>query len=853
MNQANEHTRLMPSPSIPTKIPLIARARFARLRRRIIAIGVLAIASFVALAAYDTWRSYQESVDETNRELGNLAKALAEQGAHSFQTVDLLLRDTAQWYTDEGHSLSPDMINATLAKRAIGLPQLRTLAITDPQGIQRYRSHSSITFPLNISDRSYFTAQRDRATTGLFVSEPIRLRSSNRPTLFLSRRISDRKEGFGGVVVAIVDLDAVGQSYRAIDLGSGSAINLLLPDGTLVLHEPENAGVTTKRYPALVAAPGTPTRVVRTSLDGKRDFVAISRLPTLPLVIAVAREESVALDGWRDLSGHVTIGTIVFSTLGCLTIIALLRQLERIESGEEALGDSEERYALAMEGANEGHWDWDLLTYRSFLSQKMKALHGRNEYCPVTSRTAWMAQVDIHPEDTLRIESLVQDHLAGQSPNYEAEYRVRHADGKYHWLLDRGRCLRDVTGKPYRFVGSTVDITSRKETESEKDRLEARLRQVQKMEAIGTFAGGIAHDFNNILGAILGYGELAQKHAADNSPLRHHLENIMLAGARAKSLVERILGFSRAGMAQRSSVYIQAAVEETLGMLVPTLPPGVRLIKELAADTSIVMGDATRLHQVTMNLCANAVHSMQNEGILSVSLTRIDIDEHRSLLRGELNPAQYVRLAVTDTGAGIAATVLERMFDPFFTTKGVGEGTGLGLSVIHGIVSELGGAIEVFTQLGEGTTFAVWLPIAKEDTSLARIVAPAAPPGEGRVVMIVDDDLALVALVEEMVAESGYEPVGFSSSAAALQAFGAEPMRFDIVLTDETMPGLTGIDLARKIHSVRPDIPIILMSGYGGTRLAEYAHAAGINDILHKPLQSRDIAQSLARAISTSH
>lgn len=840
----------MPSPRTPA-IPLIARTRFTRLRRRIIAIGVLAIAAFVTLAAYDTWRSYRESVDETNRELGNLAKALAEQGVRSFQTVDLLLRDTAQWYTDEGHSLSPDMINAALARRTIGLPQLRTLAITDPDGIPRYRSHPAITFPLNISDRSYFTAQRDRATTGLFVSEPIRLRASNRPTLFLSRRISDHKEGFGGVVVAVIDLDAVGQSYRAIDLGSGSAINLLLPDGTLVLHEPKNSGGATKRYPALVAAPGTLMRVVRTSIDGKRDFVAIARLPTFPLVVAVAREESVALDGWQDLSGHVALGTIVFVMLGCLTIIALLRQLERIESGEQALRDSEERYALAMEGANEGHWDWDLLTDRSFLSPKMKALHGRDEYSSVTSFTTWMAQVDIHPEDASRIESSVQDHLAGHAPNYEAEYRVRHADGKYHWLLARGRCLRDVTGKPYRFVGSTVDITSRKETESEKERLEARLRQVQKMEAIGTFAGGIAHDFNNILGAILGYGELAQKYAIGNSPLHQHLENIMLAGARAKALVERILGFSRAGIAQRSSVYIQAAVEETLGMLAPTLPPGIRLIKELEADTTIVMGDPTQLHQVTMNLCTNAVHCMQNEGILSVSLKRVDVDEHRPLLRGELKPAQYVRLAVTDTGAGITPAILERMFDPFFTTKGVGEGTGLGLSVIHGIVSELGGAIEVFTQLGEGTSFAVWLPISKGSASLSGNVVPVAPPGEGRVVMIVDDDLPLVALVEEMVADLGYEPVGFASSVAALQAFGAEPTRFDIVLTDETMPGLTGIDLARKIRSLRADIPIILMSGYGGTRLAEYANSAGIYNILHKPLQSHDIAESLARVLST--
>ena len=833
-----------------SRLTYVDGVRFARLRRRIIAIGALVIIAFVTLAAYDTWRSYRELVEETSRELGNLAKALAEQNARSVQAVDVLLRDTAQWYTDVGYALSPAAIDAALAKGAAGLPQVHTLSIVDRQGVQRYRSRDSAASPRDASRRSYFTAQRDEAAAGLFISEPIPSPSEKRQVLFLSRRLRDGTGAFAGVVVATIDLDDIEQIYRAIDLGSGSAINLMRDDGTLVAREPEVADTVGRKYPELVTARGVPASVLRSRIGNKQSFVVAAPLPALPLVVAVTREEQVALDPWRDLANHVVVGSLLFALLGVLTIAALLRQLRRIESGEEALRDSEERYALAMEGANEGHWDWDLKGVRSFLSPKMKALHGRSERCPVTTRAEWLAQIDIHPEDAPRVEAVVQAHLAGLTPNCEFEYRVRHPDGEWHWLFTRGRCLRDAAGEPYRFLGSTIDVTSHKQAEAEKEMLEAQLRQVQKMEAIGTLAGGIAHDFNNLLGAILGYGELAQNHAEEGTPLRRYLENIMHAGMRAKTLVERILGFSRGGVATRVSVNVQSVIGETLEMLASTLPSGVRLVKVLETGTAAVIGDATQLQQVMMNLYTNAVHAMANDGVLSVSLHRIKVSERRSLLHGHLDPGPYVRLSVCDTGAGIAPAVLERMFDPFFTTKGVGEGTGLGLSLIHGIVADFGGAIDVATKPGEGTTFAIWLPIAEESVERATTVADVLPRGHGDVVMIVDDERALVALTEEMLAELGYEPVGFDSSTAALLAIQAEPQRFDLVLTDETMPDLAGTELAREIRWVRPDMPIVLMSGYSGGQLAERAALAGVGDVLHKPLERRDIALALARVLA---
>jgi signal transduction histidine kinase/ActR/RegA family two-component response regulator len=386
--------------------------------------------------------------------------------------------------------------------------------------------------------------------------------------------------------------------------------------------------------------------------------------------------------------------------------------------------------------------------------------------------------------------------------------------------------------------------------EREREEMQRQLQQAAKMEAIGRLAGGIAHDFNNILGAVLGYGELAQKKLGEDSAVRRHVDQVMLAGARGKGLVERILAFSRSGLSERVPVHVQSVVEETLEILSASLPSNVRLDRRLDAGGAAVVGDATQLHQMAMNLCTNAAQAMERGGLLTVLLDRVTVGERRALSHGTLFPGPHVRLTVSDTGGGIPPAVLERMFDPFFTTKGVGEGTGLGLSLVHGIVADFGGVIDVTTRAGAGTTFAVWLPTTGETPRLPAEPAGELPHGNGETVMIVDDQRALVALAEETLAALGYEPAGFDSSVAALEAFRAEPQRFDLVLTDETMPDLSGVDLAREIRRVRPDLPIVLMSGYCGPDLTQRAERAGVDAVLRKPLRSGDIAGPIAQALA---
>src|SRR6202789_805515 len=663
--------RRSPTPMLSATHPVspdIGSIRFKRLRLGIVVIGTLIILAFDGSSAYDAWRSYRYSIDATNRENANVANALSEQTAWALQAVDLLLLDTARWYRSDSGGLPPERVNAVLENRTAGVQQVRKVMIVDAQGNQRYGS-GGFTFPsYNVSDRSYFIAQRDGAAAGLFMSEPIVTRSEGRASLVFSRRLDDEKGGFAGVVTAVVDLDHLKQFYESLNLGMGSAIQMMRNDGTLLARNPPVPDKVGRKFPAFVTASSAPAPRLVNPIDGKSEFIAIAQVRNAPITIAVTREEAVALRPWRDETIRVGVRTLILTLLGALTIYALLRQLRRVAVGERALRESEERYALAMEGANEGHWDWDIGNDRLFLSQKMKMLYGIDAESEISTRGAWLEQIVILPDDRPRFEATFKDHFEGLTPWYDCEYRVRQPNGDWHWLHARGRCLRDSAGKPVRFVGSTIDVNAKKLAQAQK----------KQLEAIGTLAGGIAHDFNNILGAILGYGELAHQQSPEGSPLRRYLDNVMHAAERAQMLIERILGFSRSGLGDRAPVNVQFVIEETLELLEASLPAGIRLESRVSSGNAAVIGDATYLHQVAMNLCTNAVQAMERGGTLDVILECVEVGESRALSRGLLQPGSYVRLTVRDTGVGIPAEVLERMFDPFFTTKGVGQGTGLG-------------------------------------------------------------------------------------------------------------------------------------------------------------------------------
>jgi signal transduction histidine kinase len=400
-----------------------------------------------------------------------------------------------------------------------------------------------------------------------------------------------------------------------------------------------------------------------------------------------------------------------------------------------------------------------------------------------------------------------------------------------------------------RVVGSVRRALREALDRAERRQLEARLRRAQRLEAMGALAGGIAHDFNNILGAVLGYGERALREAARGSRLREELDSIMAAGERGRALVERILAFTRSGLGERVPVHVENVVSEALDLLRARLPEGVTIEARLASGAAAILGDPTQVHQVLMNLGTNAVQAMPAGGTLRVSLDTMRVGSARATTLGNLEPGEYLVLSVADTGTGIAPEILDRIFDPFFTTKEVGTGTGLGLSLVHGIVGEVGGAIDVASKLGAGSTFTVYLPRFGDAAESDVDMEPAMPRGDGQRVLVVDDEEPLVRLATRTLEELGYAPTGFTSSAAALAAFRADPQRFDALITDERMPGMSGSALIREVRGIRNGIPIVLMSGYVGDAVASQARAAGAEEVLKKPLSARDLAASLARVL----
>jgi len=533
---------------------------------------------------------------------------------------------------------------------------------------------------------------------------------------------------------------------------------------------------------------------------------------------------------FRDTSGRPTRWT------------GSVRDVTDRKASEAALRESEQRFALAVSGSNDGIWDLDLTTEDMFMSERAQMLYGIQPGGTVRPRSKWQELVELHADDAASHAVMIEGYLDGLVPAYDGEWRVRHADVGYRWIRIRGVCIRDASGRPTRLAGSISDIDPQK-------RAEAALLQAQRLEAAGTLAGGIAHDFNNILAAVLGYGEMALRDVPVGSRLRRDLDSILIAAERGRSLVERILAFSRSGVGERMPVHVEGVLREALDLLAATLPQNVRIDARLDAGRAAMLGAATQIHQVFMNLATNAIQAMPSGGTLTVSLGVVEVEAECVATTGPIAPGEYLRLELSDQGSGIAPESLTRIFDPFFTTKDSGVGTGLGLSLVHGIVTEVGGAVNVLSKLDEGSVFTVYLPRSGDAADSGDGEAPQLPRGQRQRVLVVDDEAPLVTLMTDALSDLGYRPYGYTSSAAALAVFRIRPGDFDVLVTDERMPGLSGTALVREVRSLRPDIPILLASGFLGGTIGEQALEAGADEVLQKPLSTRELALALARAV----
>lgn len=422
-------------------------------------------------------------------------------------------------------------------------------------------------------------------------------------------------------------------------------------------------------------------------------------------------------------------------------------------------------------------------------------------------------------------------------------------------LRDIEQVLVNKQGTPYTYLINVRYVFAEKGTQlwacrdiTERKKLENRLQQAYKMEAIGTLAGGIAHDFNNILSAIVGYTEISRDGIEENSSLYSNLTCILDASWRAKDLVNQILMFSRESEQESRPIKITLPIQEALRLIRASVPTTIEIRQDIGTD-SVVIADSTQIHQLVMNLCTNAAHAMREKGgVLTLRLSDVKITSDLLSKYPDLRAGTYAKLSVSDTGHGIQPHLINRIFDPFFSTKEKGEGTGMGLSVVHGIVKNHGGGIYVQSTVHKGTTFDIFMPVFEKPPEIQK--SPQGPiPRGSETLLFVDDESMIVDIARIMLESLGYRIFTRTAALEALYLFKQHPDRFDAVITDLTMPKMTGLDLAEKLLAIRPDIPIILCTGFSADIGDQIIARYGIRELVLKPILTRDIATKLRNVL----
>lgn len=510
-------------------------------------------------------------------------------------------------------------------------------------------------------------------------------------------------------------------------------------------------------------------------------------------------------------------------------------------NAREALEMSEEKYRALIESVNSAIISLDNEGRVIFLNNYGHDLFG------YTEEELWGKGVfgTIVPEETKRpidVRSLMAYIKAHPDQYREREMENLRRTGEKVWMSWTVRALHDAEGRFSGLLCVGNDITQRKKLEDE-------IRQAQKMEAIGTLAGGIAHDFNNVLAAIIGFAEMVEEDLPPDSNSRGQVQKILKAASRGAELVRQILAFSRKTDAMKEPLRVSPIIRETVHLLRASLPATIEIELDVNAARDTVLASPTRIQQILMNLATNASAAMREAGgTIKIGVNNIAL-EPGSPVSADVEPGDYVRITVADTGCGIPSDIMERMFEPFFTTKKVGEGTGMGLAVVFGIVKALSGTITVESKPGTGSIFRVFLPVAdigeKTDGS-----ETATMRGGSEKILFVDDEELIVEWGKAALERLGYQVIAVMDSVQALQSFSEDPHAFDLIIADQTMPGLTGLEFAKKALAIRPGMPIILCTGHSETVSADHAKEAGVRAFLIKPLARAELAAAIRKALN---
>ena len=517
-------------------------------------------------------------------------------------------------------------------------------------------------------------------------------------------------------------------------------------------------------------------------------------------------------------------------------IIGVTRDISERKQVEEALRRSEEKYRTVLEANPDPVVVYDMKGKVIYFNPAFTRVFGWT----LAERLGKKMDVFV-PEEALRETKMMIEKVLTGERFFNIETHRYNKNGETIPVSISGAIYKDKNGNPIGSVINLRDISLQK-------KLEAQLQQAQKMEAIGTMAGGIAHDFNNILSSVIGYTELTLDSEKKGTFQYKNLQEVLSAGNRARDLVKQILTFSRQVDHEQKPIQLKPQIKEALKMIRASIPSTIEIDQNLQSD-ELIMADPTQIHQILMNLCTNAAHAMENNGgRLTVSLMDADLDSEFISRHPNLKPGSYINLIISDTGHGISPDVMEKIFDPFFTTKEKGKGTGLGLSVVHGIVRSCGGEIFAYSEPGKGSTFKICLPVIKGRFKLEESAEKPIPTGVERILFI-DDEPVIMEMGKQILESLGYDVVARNSSIEALELFKEKKDNFDLVITDMTMPHITGEKLAEKLMQIRPDIPVILCTGFSSMIDERKALGIGIRAFITKPVLKREIAEAIREVL----
>ncbi len=540
----------------------------------------------------------------------------------------------------------------------------------------------------------------------------------------------------------------------------------------------------------------------------------------------------------------VKIHASPFQTNGDRLVLGIFKDLSQEKKLNDKARENENRFRLAFENSNEGMCLVDAKGNLMRTNKRMCEMFG---YSKQELETLTVNDI-AHPEDKEMSPKVIRNSLAGHATNTKFEKRYIHKKGHTITAKVSTALVRNEEHKPLYFISHINDITEEKNREKGRRKYEKQLRQSQKLEAIGTLAGGIAHDFNNILSSVIGFAELAIDDADEGSVMHDNLSEILTAGIRAKDLIKQILMFSRKEEIEKKPIKLKSIVEETSRLLRASIPTTIEF--SINADSeSVVMGDPSQFHQILMNLCTNASHAMQKTGgNLNVELKDVTLDPAFVAVYPGLSSGPHVLLTIEDTGTGIPEHVRDKIFDPFFTTKQKGEGTGLGLSVVHGIVRDCMGGIFVYSEEGKGTIFKVYFPVVK--TSIQPVhAAPVVIPNGSEHILLVDDEPALVKMGKQALECLGYRVTTRTSSIEALELFKVKNESFDLVITDMTMPKMDGEDLVINLKKINSKLPVILCTGFNPNMDEKRGREIGIDAFANKPFLKNELGQTVRRVL----